>query len=436
MKHFKLFGLALALSMVLPFCGIVGYNIYLDPDEIFRKGKHHPFIQGFPNYYRNAGIINSYEINNLIIGGSLIQNMIPSEVEEVMGWPNVFSLTFSGVNIETLSLAANYAMQKHKIDNIIFSLQPSRLARRPSDVALNMNAPKDYSYLYDSNPFNDLLTFIKLGYHLKEYKEKERALEEMRTRFPALGKREIFAASKDLYPTYMNRRFGDFNRPLFNLEKMPKKKIRPHEITEKSDRNLADNYEKFIRPMVENNPGTTFHFIFQNKTFWEFQGKEEIVAHSTRFLVNRLSGYPNVRIHSFAHNDFNADMRLFKDGAHDHIEVERYILQSIKNDWDRLTSENIDAYVEFFVQKVNDYTLPEIWRVERGKKYPKEGYITYYDAAKLVWGERFNDTLFKSIPRSPYLAEETYVQGDIKTSPSLKATRQELERGRSVLTPQ
>ena len=108
------------------------------------------------------------------------------------------------------------------------------------------------------------------------------------------------------------------------------------------------------------------------------------------------------------------------------------MIQEIAHDRHRLTKMNVGAYTRGLLAILGAYEVPALWKTDALKKgespYSKtEGYITYYDAARLVWGDKFSHALYRSIPRSRYLSEETYVDVDIKTTPPLNATRHQLE---------
>src|SRR4051812_40468462 len=104
MNRFKAFSLALITAPFVILVAVVVVNLSLDPDHIFSKGRDYPFFSRGLQFYKNAGIINNYEIKNIIAGGSLMDNFIPSEVESAMGWQGVFPLMIDGSNQASVSL--------------------------------------------------------------------------------------------------------------------------------------------------------------------------------------------------------------------------------------------------------------------------------------------------------------------------------------------
>ena len=94
----------LFFSILVFIIGSIGLiNYIMDPFQIFRKHDH-----GFDSNqrYQNVGLINSYlnssdGYNSIIIGTSVTENFIPSEVENLLGWGKVLKLSASGASLFT-----------------------------------------------------------------------------------------------------------------------------------------------------------------------------------------------------------------------------------------------------------------------------------------------------------------------------------------------
>ena len=424
MKRFKIYALIIIVLPLMFFSGMCAVNLILDPDEIFRKSAEYPYIAIGNKRYKNAGVINQHDLRNILVGGSLMDNMVASEVETVMNWDKVFSLTLRGGQAGSVVSITQHALQNHPIENVLFSLQPVRLAYIEADEPDNKRVTRNFSYLYDQNRLNDLLAFAQFPtYFLKYKRRKKEQISKLRTEgFPGISDEDLFKASKDLYGPYMMTGYKEFNRPLF-ISSLGDASQPPKPLKEQYKQNLRENYAEHLQPLVAQNPDTNFIFVVQSKTFLDRKENLETFSYALKFLVEELSRYPNVKIYNFANNDFNDDLRLFRDLHHPHIEISRYMLQSIANDRHRVRPETVDDQIQTLKNILNNYQVKELWETEYHRlgdgPYPREGYITYYDAAKLVWGKEFNDQVFNDIPRSPYLAEESYVRTDIKTFPSL-----------------
>lgn len=430
MDKFKKFFLIVVTLPFLIFAGMTAINMALDPDHILKRGDSYPFMHSGRKYYKNAGVINNYEIRNIAVGGSLIANLIPSEVEAAMGWKDVYSLNLNASDATTVAAITKYALKKHKIDNVLFSLQPERLSTIPADQQGKKGSERNFLYLYDDNRLNDLMVFAQMPtLFVRNYLEGKKQEEGIANRFPGLGKAQLAQATKDLYSQYMVSLYRDFNRPLF-ISSLETTDHEPAALTEQHRKNLQENYEQHIKPIVEANPSTQFYFIVEPSSYLGRRLQADIFTNGLKYLVGLLSRYPNVKIFAFANDEFNGDLRLFKDIDHSHIEISRFVIASLARGSHRLTLQNIDNYIEHFNEIMKEYRVPALWQTkhyERGNgPYNKKGYISYEDAAALVWGAQNRDT-YEKIYRSPYLAENTYADKNLVTTPPLNASRAELE---------
>lgn len=431
MRSFKSFSLAVIIVPFVAMATMVAVNLLLDPYHIFSKGRDYPFIAHSLRYYGDAGVIHNYDMKNIIVGGSLMDNFVPSEVDSALGWRDTYLLTLNDADGAAISAVVQGAMRKHTIKHVLFGLQPERLAEIPAEQEAKRGQGKNFIYLYDDSRLNDLLAFAQVPTHfIKTCLDNKRQRDQLRQSFSGLTDPTIRAASEDLYSTYMPDHYKEFNRPLFISSIADENEPRQH-VTDDIKANLAQNFETNIKPLVEQHPTTEFDFVVAPGSFMEKKGNRDIFAYSLAFLVKKLSGYKNAKVYGFANDGFNADLRLYKDLNHFHIEISRFMIQSIAHDDHRLAAENIDAYIESFNRIMDAYHLPALWKTtyypRRNGPYPKEGYLTYHDAAKLVWGSKFSESLYNSISRSPYLAENSYVSGPIETWPPLNASRLLLE---------
>lgn len=410
--------------MLMPIPFLIAKNAfynYVDP-LLLRK----------PARYSIAHIVNQHQIKNMIIGNSLTQNMVASEVEEVLGWKDFFSLTVPGLMIREKATIAAYALQHHKMNNVLFSIRPHRMAGLPEDYPLSEKYNPEFLKLYDDTPWNDILIATKKNRnpwlktkskkYLKFTKETQVAEEKLRV-------------AKDLFSPWINQAGQHFNRPLFiqSLSGTGEKK----EIIKLEDqhlKNIEAHFTKHLKPLLNQYPDVNFYFIVPPMSFTSLKQYQETLPASIEHVAKLFSPYKNVQFYSFIDNDFNADLRLFKDLRHAHIEVSRYMIQSLKTGNDLVTVDSASSYAIKLRHIIETYTPKDVWDVEVGhthktSPYTKKGCLTYYDAAKLTWGDKFSEELFHSIPRSPYLAEDTYLDFPAKTSPALNAPRIELEKG-------
>ena len=374
MKTFRAFFLAVYLIPLLGFLCVLGFNAALDPDHLFSQRGDYPFIAAGQRDSKIAGILNSYDVRNIVVGASLMNNTIPSEVEAATGWVDVYLLAKDASGIEPLSAITRYALRKHDIQNVVFALQPDQLAR-PS------GADDTGMYLYDGNPLNDIKAFAQLPAEvIKSSRESHQQRQALASSLsPAPSDMEILSASRDLNANYMTRFFRDFNRPLF-ISAISDAGAVAQEVAEADKKNVIENYAHYIKPLVENNKNTQFHFLFPPGGFFSKRPYRKLYGFAVKFLVDELSNYPNVKIYGFMNDAFNADLRLYKDYDHFHVEVTRFMIQSLAKGDHLLTAKNIGAYLRDYDRILGNYKIPPLWRTEKSGNardpYPVSAAIT------------------------------------------------------------
>lgn len=426
MTKFKKFFLTAVLVPCLCLLAMFCVNISLDPDHIISKRGIYPFCAKGIRLYKIAGIINNYDVRNIIVGASLGGNFIASEVEQAMGWKNVFLLSKNAADASAIYMIASRALKKRPIENVIYLLQPERLADIPADRDPKRDGAKNGANLFDENQLNDYLVFAQTSVpYIKAYFDEQAQAKKLLSTFPGLSTEELLTASKDISENYMTDQFRDFNRPLFIGSLLnPDEPVA--KVTKQKKDNLVENYTRYIKPLVVNNPDTHFHFVIPPALFATQRTEKFLVMHSLRYVVNELSSFQNVTVYSFLNEPFNSDFRLYKDLNHFHVEVARYVIQSVAEHSHIINKANVDVHLHDYEKTMNAYKVPNIWQAKyypmRDGPYPKQGYITYADAAKLIAGENR-----KPFHRSRYLAEETYADADYATWPPLNASRETLE---------
>ena len=78
---------ALTLGLLLAvFAGTAGLVFFIDPFEIYRQAtRFTPPIASGTQSYSNAGIAKSYDYDSIIIGSSMTENFVPSQLDSLFG---------------------------------------------------------------------------------------------------------------------------------------------------------------------------------------------------------------------------------------------------------------------------------------------------------------------------------------------------------------
>lgn len=140
------------LSLLLCALLVTGtINVVVDP--LFQY--HKPWFGLKPNIiderYQNAGIAKNFDFKNVIIGNSMTENFLVSDVEKVLNGKTV-KLSASGSNVLYWTYLLNILEQKkERPQNILFNLDSGFFDS--SDKSMKYNLP---IFLYDNNFFNDV----------------------------------------------------------------------------------------------------------------------------------------------------------------------------------------------------------------------------------------------------------------------------------------
>ncbi|MEE8575133.1 MAG: hypothetical protein V3T30_06950, partial [Thermodesulfobacteriota bacterium] len=153
-RNFSIIALVtLALFLILPSC----LNYLVDPFQIY----HTPFFRETTfldnQRYQNPGLINSYldsskGYDSIIIGSSMTENFIPSEIQKTMGWGKVLKLSIAGGSNKARKLMVLKALQTGKVKNVIWEVFWRYGAPERDEFNREYRFPK---YLYNETLLDD-----------------------------------------------------------------------------------------------------------------------------------------------------------------------------------------------------------------------------------------------------------------------------------------
>ena len=131
-------------------------SIYLyDPSHIFRNPGN-LFAKSMRLQARSY-LNENQNVSGIIIGSSMLENTSSVDASKKL-FPDTdnvfFNLSLEGSSFVERKLVLNYAFASHDIKKVIYSidLAPLHFAPKTND---------DWQKLYDSNPFNDFLIYLR-----------------------------------------------------------------------------------------------------------------------------------------------------------------------------------------------------------------------------------------------------------------------------------
>lgn len=373
------FKIASIIFLVIVFLSIVSAMSvlwYYDPLHVFHKQFDGQDLFARDMRYQSAGIINNYDFDSLILGTSMMENTSAKEASQVLGG-HFFNLSIFGGDFYERSYVLKYALNKHDIKNVIYSLDSLGVIEgKKTDSAM-------YDFLYDNNPLNDfriystdkylrcLSIFSKDGECIGFPRNIDRPnswsyRDEHKVRFGGLdnwfkaeNNDQIKEAFKDIVTTYENIKNGKSVTDNNHNETLLKQK---------------EYVNNTLLKYVKKHPDTVFYLFFppysriEFATYAQYEKSDyHTYKYIMRYLVDETKKYPNMKIYAWGNNDFIDDIANYKDLRHYHESINSWMLTAMKNNEGLLTDENIEQYLRTFDEKNYHYDFSVVG--ERIKSY-------------------------------------------------------------------
>ena len=354
-------------------------NLIVDPYQWFRSSSDG--LQVLHSNPRNqvAGLIKHHLSNpssgfdTVIIGTSMGQNFVPSEVSSALGCGKVMKLNMPAAEGQVQLFVLEKALETGNIRRVIWEIGPYYL---PTQTVRLEDIPTFPAHLY-GNEMGDLRRTIfspdmfedafDLFYETPEVSEYDgwnswyesekwdaQRSEQLLVRLP--GHLEMIREFRDGEPLLMKQLLGAF-----------------------TDREypLLDRVSEVVRA----NPEVRFDFFFPPISAISY-ADEELFGISildqndlARFFfiqsetVRRLSEHSNAGIHGFdTQRDIVLDLRNYKDLYHYGPHVNQIMIDSMADGRSLLTPENIDTYQKGRLEILNEVVL----EVVSGKDPPTD----------------------------------------------------------------
>lgn len=333
MQEKKKFILVVVVSLI--FLSIQGGIIYLvDPYLRYRKPIYNKIVgsTGSPALY--PGILRNYEYNSVVLGTSMAQNFKVKDLNKDIGG-NFINIAQSGAHIsETLDLFE--VAKEKKIDNVvmsldIFSFQNLERASNTQKYLYLFQKPyslREYKYLFNIDSWMQIVRII-----LKDNKNPY----------------ELGYWANDGY--------------IFSKEEVLKyyKKINNVKIKEFNIEEMKKNYREYLEKIIKENPEIQFYFFYPPYSVLTYKNQELDIDGFLKFklfLSNELLKYDNVILSDYQSEEkiiYNLD--LYKDLTHYSPEINKYILENLKNEKYRLNNTNYKEKILLLKEKIELHSL-------------------------------------------------------------------------------
>lgn len=334
-KKWSLTLLLLALATLILLASV---TVVIDP--FFHYHAPQKFLQ-YPlddsnQRYLNDGIVKHFDYDALITGTCMVSNFKASLFNTSFD-VNAVKVPFSGATFSEVTNNLQRAIDANSdLKLVIYAIDSWFFLEDSDAMRTDIEIP---TYLYDSNPTNDVRYLLNKDTLCKSlYVLNYTAQGNTTTNF-------------DDYSYWGNDFFGETSRQLA-LENYirPPKQDEQLVFTEDLEQYLTQNLNKSLIKIVRANPQIQFIFFYPPYSIlkWDdfyqsgdIERRIEIWRHASELLLAE----ENIQLYSF-YTDFESVTNLdnYRDDVHYGDQLNDKILQHIANQEGLLTLENNDSY--------------------------------------------------------------------------------------------
>lgn len=333
---------ALAAAVILAI-----FNAWVDPFQQYRKAERFParFYNAWQRY-QNPGLAKHYDYDRIVTGSSLMECVIPADVDRVMGGKTI-NLSVSAETAYDAGRLLGAALRTGKPKHIIMNLDYNAFSGAPDRSGFAEPFP---SYMYDDSRWNDLPYLLGVGTTRKSI---ETVLGLKWSRFSTDASRmwywmdghQFFAAKavQGLDPANLNARFRQPPRSLAGMQA---------------------SFEANLAPLIEKYPDVRFTFVYAPYAIlvwmdFEQRGQLDLTLAFREWLFERTSRHPNVETFDFhAEPSIVTDLDHFTDIYHYSPKLSQALIHAMAEGRYRLTREMIVGN-NAWLRKAARETTPE-----------------------------------------------------------------------------
>jgi hypothetical protein len=336
----------LALLLLVSF----GLTIFIvDPYQHYRRATFYPPLWGNQRYF-NPGFIKHYDYDCIIIGSSMVDNFIPSEVGRKLSMKVLLAPPSAGGPYEECVLL-NTALRTGRVRAVIWGLDLSEFRRGARKLHYGPGSMP--FYLYDDNPFNDYQYLLNIDVLLKDVRN---ALADNRQGRKADRARDMDSTHfwGDLY-TYSREATVTSWHELM-------REHRAQDLTQNFGLDsMQSSFDCNVMPLIERHPEVKYCLFYPPYSILYWIGRDEdrlgTLLEFKRYVFSRTRGLPNVRVFDFQNvSDITFDLDKYRDYSHYSPDVNKSIIEAISKNQYLVTDGNIDEKISRLEDPVRRFT--------------------------------------------------------------------------------
>ncbi len=352
MKYYHLVLIWLVLvGTILASVGL--FNYIVDPYQQYRKATFYPILFKKNQRYINPGLAKTYDYNSVLVGSSMTENFIISEIENSLQFGKTIKFCISGATSHEEYQTLKTAFRHKKIENVLYGFDIASFIGDPDRLRHGKALP---SYLYDESVFNDYQYLLNLDIItaslraiIKPFLDNENVLYNYNYMWQWQHEFENkFGKERVLNGWHSKQRSNKkFQKELWNLDK------------------LKLSFNKNLLSLIKENPETEFTVFYPPYSIltfydWNKHGVLESSIVFKRYVFEQIKKYKNVKLYDFqVAKEIILDLDNYKDYEHYHQKINTWMLYEISKNHFRVTEENVDSFGKKLKDMVNKFKIPK-----------------------------------------------------------------------------
>ena len=329
---------------------IAAVNIAIDP--LFQY--HKPWFGLEPvitnERYQNAGVIKHFDFDNAVLGTSLSENFIISEVNDTFGGNSV-KLTMYGSSIYNMTYQLELMKKREVKPRVILCDMSPALFEAPNDTLKNPLP----TFLYNDNPLDD-----------GEYLWNFSILNDFTYQTVMLN---VNHSVPDYNTVFVSEESKNFGREKA-LSHYSRPKVSSEEVDTEGYLALEKKNLALFTQYIEAMPDIEFVFFFApvSMLYWDEQTRRNRVPTLKAAYTEAcktLTSYKNVKVHFWADEEMLAvmsDLDNYVDACHYNGQVSSEMLRRIKNQQGLINSENYQEQVNILFKYIKKFKYDSYFR--------------------------------------------------------------------------
>lgn len=330
------------LVLVTAMLAVIGSYVYrVDPYFHYHKPDTGRYFYTLDNQRsQNDGICKHFDYDALVTGTSMTENFKISEVNALFG-VNAIKVPYSGGTYKEINDSLVIAFQNNpNLKTVIRCLDYSKLLEEKD--AMRNDLGKYPTYLYDSDPFNDVFYLFNKDVLFSRSYAMTLAAKEPGFQ-PGITSFDAYSRWQDHYT------FGTQTVLQNGLDISPAGSAA--HLSDADRETILANITQNVTSLADAHPGATFYYFFSpySAAWWASRindGTMEKWLEAEEYIISLILEHDNIRLFSFnGRTDITTDLNNYKDTIHYGEWVNSFMLRSMCDGKCRLTKENYRQYL-------------------------------------------------------------------------------------------